>query len=82
MGQEWAAGTPFLYFTDHPEPLGSLVTEGRRKEFQHFSAFSDPEAQERIPDPQSPETFARAVSTGRRPAKSRTHRSSDSTRLC
>jgi maltooligosyltrehalose trehalohydrolase len=57
MGQEWAASTPFLYFTDHPEELGRLVTEGRRAEFRHFSAFSDPDARERIPDPQAESTF-------------------------
>ncbi len=57
MGQEWAASTPFLYFTDHPEPLGRLVTEGRRREFARFSAFTDPEARARIPDPQAETTF-------------------------
>ena len=60
MGQEWAASTPFQYFTDHPEALGRLVTEGRRREFQRFSAFSDPAARERIPDPQAEETFLRS----------------------
>ena len=60
MGQEWAASTPFQYFTDHPEALGRLVTEGRRREFRRFSAFSDPAARERIPDPQSEETFRRS----------------------
>ena len=60
MGQEWAASAPFLYFTDHPEELGKLVTEGRRKEFGKFSAFADPEVRERIPDPQAPETFERS----------------------
>jgi maltooligosyltrehalose trehalohydrolase len=58
MGQEWAATTPFLYFTDHPETLGKLVTAGRRAEFRHFSAFSDADARERIPDPQAETTFA------------------------
>lgn len=58
MGQEWAASAPFLYFTDHPPELGRLVTEGRRNEFIHFSAFSDPDALKRIPDPQDPATFA------------------------
>lgn len=58
MGQEWAATTPFQYFTDHPEELGKLVTEGRRKEFGKFSAFADPKVRERIPDPQAPSTFA------------------------
>jgi maltooligosyltrehalose trehalohydrolase len=57
MGQEWAASTPFRYFTDHPEPLGSRVTEGRREEFGRFSAFSDPAVRERIPDPQAESTF-------------------------
>ncbi|HEU0014046.1 MAG TPA: malto-oligosyltrehalose trehalohydrolase, partial [Longimicrobium sp.] len=32
MGQEWAATSPFQYFTDHPPELGKLVTEGRREE--------------------------------------------------
>ncbi|SIO60301.1 maltooligosyl trehalose hydrolase [Singulisphaera sp. GP187] len=58
MGQEWAATTPFLYFTDHEEDLGKLVTQGRRQEFRHFQEFVDPEARERIPDPQAASTFA------------------------
>jgi maltooligosyltrehalose trehalohydrolase len=57
MGQEFAAATPFLYFTDHEPDLGTLVTEGRRGEFQHFSAFADPAARARIPDPQAEATF-------------------------
>jgi maltooligosyltrehalose trehalohydrolase len=61
MGEEWAASTPFLYFTDHEEALGRQVTEGRRREFSRFSAFSDPEARRRIPDPQSPDTFHASV---------------------
>ncbi|MCL6501656.1 MAG: malto-oligosyltrehalose trehalohydrolase [Pirellulales bacterium] len=57
MGQEWAATSPFLFFTDHDEELGRQVTAGRRREFRHFSAFADPEAQRRIPDPQAEATF-------------------------
>ncbi len=57
MGQEWAASSPFLYFTDHGEPLGRLVTEGRRREFRDFAAFADPAAAERVPDPQALATF-------------------------
>jgi maltooligosyltrehalose trehalohydrolase len=60
MGQEWAAGSPFLYFTDHPEELGRKVTEGRRQEFGKFRVFADPAERERIPDPQAPETFERS----------------------
>lgn len=56
MGQEWNASTPFLYFTDHNEELGRLVTEGRRKEFAGFTRF----AGEQVPDPQAEDTFARS----------------------
>jgi maltooligosyltrehalose trehalohydrolase len=58
MGQEWGAGTPFFYFTDHEPELGQLVREGRRKEFAGFAAFVDEAARARIPDPQAVETFA------------------------
>ncbi len=61
MGEEVASPTPFLFFTDHNPELGRLVREGRRKEFAHFPAFSDPEKRERIPDPNAPATFAASV---------------------
>ena len=57
MGQEWAATTPFQFFTDHEAELGKLITEGRREEFKAFAAFGDPAMRERIPDPQAVETF-------------------------
>ena len=57
MGQEWAASTPFLYFTDHTPSLAGLVTDGRRREFRHFVAFTDPNIRTRIPDPQATSTF-------------------------
>jgi maltooligosyltrehalose trehalohydrolase len=57
MGQEWAASSPFLYFTDLEPELGRLVTEGRRREFRDFAEFADPETCQRIPDPQAVETF-------------------------
>lgn len=53
MGQEWAASSPFLYFTDHNPELGKLVTTGRRAEFARFSAFAGTE----VPDPQARETY-------------------------
>jgi maltooligosyltrehalose trehalohydrolase len=58
MGQEWAASSPFLYFTDLEPDLGRLVTEGRRYEFRRFPQFADPESRNRIPDPQAMSTFA------------------------
>ena len=57
MGQEWAASSPFLFFTDHEATLGELVVEGRRREFVRFSTFNDPEARERIPSPQAERTW-------------------------
>jgi maltooligosyltrehalose trehalohydrolase len=56
QGEEWGAGSPFLYFTDHEdEKLGRAVSEGRRREFE---AFGWPA--EEIPDPQDPQTFDRS----------------------
>jgi len=57
MGQEWAAPEPFLYFTDHNREVGRLVTEGRRREFEHFAGFTDETRRDRIPDPQAEDTF-------------------------
>ena len=54
MGQEWAASTPFCFFTDHGAELGALVTAGRRREFESFLDFAHAD----IPDPQAQETFA------------------------
>lgn len=55
MGQEWAAGTPFQFFTDHNDELGPKVTEGRKEEFKDFPGF-----QGEVPDPQDPDTFRRS----------------------
>jgi len=60
MGQEWAASEPFLYFTDHAEPLGQQVTDGRRREFSRFAAFANSQEALKIPDPQARETFLRS----------------------
>lgn len=60
MGQEWAASTPFQFFTDHEPDLGHRVTEGRREEFKGFALFRDPEARGKIPDPQAETTFQRS----------------------
>lgn len=57
MGQEWAASTPFLFFTDHEPGLGARVRAGRLAELASFEAFSDPARQGAIADPQARETF-------------------------
>ena len=52
-GEEFAASTPFQYFTDHEDQeLGRLVSEGRKKEFGGFGWKP-----EQIPDPQDVKTF-------------------------
>ncbi|MBU6424473.1 MAG: malto-oligosyltrehalose trehalohydrolase, partial [Chloroflexi bacterium] len=56
MGEEWAASTPFLYFTDHiDERLGHAVSEGRRREFERFGWPPTD-----FVDPQSPASFERS----------------------
>ena len=56
QGEEWAASTPFQFFTSHPEPeLGTATAEGRIKEFEAMGW--DPDV---VPDPQDPETFRRS----------------------
>ncbi len=56
QGEEWAASTPFLYFTQHLDAeLGRKVSEGRRREFSSFGW-----APEEVPDPQAPSTFERS----------------------
>jgi maltooligosyltrehalose trehalohydrolase len=53
-GEEWAASTPFLYFTDHQDPeLGEAVRQGRRSEFPLTGGAQ-------VPDPQALETFLRS----------------------
>ena len=55
-GEEFAASTPFQYFTDFQDKeLGRLVSEGRRKEFVAFGW-----SPEQVPDPQTEETFLRS----------------------
>lgn len=56
MGEEWAASTPWQFFTSHPEPeLGRATAEGRIAEFARMGW--DPAV---VPDPQDPETFRRS----------------------
>ncbi|MGI8777444.1 MAG: malto-oligosyltrehalose trehalohydrolase [Acidimicrobiales bacterium] len=56
QGEEWAASTPFQYFTDHGDAeLGRAVSDGRRREFAAFGWELDD-----VPDPQDRETFRRS----------------------
>jgi maltooligosyltrehalose trehalohydrolase len=56
MGEEWAASTPWQYFTDHTDPaLAKAVAEGRRAE---FGAHGWGPAE--VPNPQDEQTFLRS----------------------
>lgn len=57
MGEEWAASTPWLFFSSFPDPtLAASVTHGRRAEFaDHGWMGAAP------PDPQAPATVERSV---------------------
>jgi maltooligosyltrehalose trehalohydrolase len=56
QGEEWAASSPFQYFTQHEDPeLGTAVSEGRRAEFTDFGWNPD-----EVPDPQDAATFERS----------------------
>lgn len=52
QGEEWAASTPFLFFTDYGDPeLAQAVREGRRNEFKTLGDSTE------VPDPQDETTF-------------------------
>jgi maltooligosyltrehalose trehalohydrolase len=56
MGEEYAEAAPFPYFTSHSDPaLIEAVRRGRAQEFEAFRWAGEP------PDPQSQDTFRRAV---------------------
>ncbi|GGZ91895.1 malto-oligosyltrehalose trehalohydrolase [Streptomyces bluensis] len=65
MGEEWAAGTPWQFFTDHTDPeLAEAVRQGRRREFAAHGwaegAAPRPGYIDNIPDPQDPATRDRS----------------------
>ncbi len=56
QGEEWAASTPFAFFTSHPEPeLATATAEGRLAEFERMGWDPD-----EVLDPQDPATFERS----------------------
>lgn len=60
MGQEWAAESPFPFFTDLPGDIGANMAANRLKEFAHYKANYSKDVLARMPDPQNPDTFASA----------------------
>ena len=65
MGEEWAASTPWQFFTDFPDPdLGAAVRDGRRAEFATHGWDA-----EDVPDPQDPATRDASVLDWAEPGK-------------
>jgi maltooligosyltrehalose trehalohydrolase len=60
MGQEFSASAPFPFFADHSDELRGKVHAGRREFVGQFSAYGTPAAQQCVPDPAEPATFASA----------------------
>jgi malto-oligosyltrehalose trehalohydrolase len=60
MGEEFGATTPFLFFCDFHGELAEAVRAGRRREFERFERFRDPQARSGIPDPNAFSTFERS----------------------
>jgi maltooligosyltrehalose trehalohydrolase len=61
MGEEWGARTPWMFFTDHPEPdLAESVRAGRRAEFGGHGWTAADGTHVEVPDPQAPATFTRS----------------------
>lgn len=56
MGQEWAASSPFCFFTDLAN-LETPLKESRAKEFAGSGFNYDAETLAKMPDPQNPATF-------------------------
>jgi len=56
MGEEWAASTPFVFFSDHRDPaVGRATSRGRMREFEAFGWRP-----EDVPDPQARASFERS----------------------
>lgn len=60
MGEEYGETRPFLFFTDHAEPLGSAVSEGRMSEFAGHGWEDLYGGEVQVPDPQDRDTFLRS----------------------
>lgn len=57
MGQEWAASTPFQFFTDHEPDLGALIEKGRIEELLQRPVPLPPHRVNEVPNPQAERTF-------------------------
>ncbi|MGC3974490.1 MAG: malto-oligosyltrehalose trehalohydrolase [Nitrospira sp.] len=61
MGQEFAASSPFLFFTDFPPgQLAKDIHQGRKQFLAQFPSYASSAAQDAIGDPSAPSMFERS----------------------
>ncbi|WP_062073580.1 malto-oligosyltrehalose trehalohydrolase [Demequina sediminicola] len=60
MGEEYGERRPFMFFTDHSEPLATAVSEGRMSEFAGHGWDDLYGRSVQVPDPQDRTTFLRS----------------------
>jgi maltooligosyltrehalose trehalohydrolase len=57
QGQELGTSRPFVYFSNHTDPLADQVREGRRQELSGFRSTTHPALSESLPDASSVQSF-------------------------
>ena len=61
MGQEFAASSPFLFFTDFPPSrLAEAIQRGRKEFLAQFPSYASSDAQDAMGDPCAASTFERS----------------------
>ena len=72
QGEEFGSSAPFLYFADHEPELRGLVRRGREAFLAQFLSVGE-DAPHAVPDPGSPDTFARSRLVWSEREQNRTH---------
>ncbi|MBV8487970.1 MAG: DUF3459 domain-containing protein, partial [Planctomycetaceae bacterium] len=57
QGQEFAAASPFHYFSDGPPEVAEEMLRSRKKFLEQFPSLATPEMQARVPSPNNREIF-------------------------
>ena len=60
QGQEFAASSPFLYFSDARPEVGEQLRQGRRKFLEQFPSLATDQMQARVPSPSRHDLFDRS----------------------
>lgn len=60
QGQEFAASSPFFYFSDHKPEIARQIRQGRAQFLAQFRSLATSAMQACLPDPCQPESFQRS----------------------